>query len=160
MRAKFIFMFLIFGGMAVHGVLTSLRAQEVKHPDMEVVTDDNGEQVVVVVATQRPPDPRLYVVKQEETPKGPLLTVIYKPTGELVQFFNTTTIKGKAEGPGVSLFASRVAPNIEKVIGQKSYEREIKRRYLDLIFIDKERLIEAEKIDKKEIDRMLERRRN
>ena len=134
--------------------------QEIKHPDMEVITDENGQQIVVVVQTQRPPDPRLYLVKEEEGPKGPILTVIYKPTGELVQFFATTTIKGKAEGPGVSLFASRVAPQIEKVIGQKTYEREIKRRYLDLIFIDKNILIAPEKVDQDEIDRMLEKKRN
>jgi hypothetical protein len=136
-------------------------AQEVRHPDMELITDDRGEEIVVEVATQRPPNPNLYEVREEEGAKGqPILAVYYRPTDELVVFFSRTVIKGKVEGPGLTLFFDRYQPEIEKVIGQKSYEKDIKRRYLDLIWIDKGDLVDAGPVNVKEVDQMLKKRRN
>jgi hypothetical protein len=140
---------------------TSGRAQEVRHPEMELITTDQGEELVVEIATQQPPDPTLYEVKEEEGPKGqPIYVVYYIPTGEFVIFFNRTTIRGKAEGPGVSLFQTRVKPAIEKVIGQKTYERDIKKRYLDIVFPDKEKVAEKQAVDKDDIDKVIKRKRN
>lgn len=142
-------------------VSSSGHAQEVKHPDMELITTDQGEDLVVVIGTQQPPDPTLYEVKEEEGPKGqPIYVVYYIPTGEFVIFFNRTTIRGKAEGPGVSLFQTRVKPAIEKVIGQKTYERDIKKRYLDIVFPDKEKVAGQQKIDNDDIDKVIKRKRN
>jgi len=138
-----------------------IHAQEVKHPEMELSTNDKGEDVVVVVATQRPPDPNKYEVRTEKGKAGnDILAVYYINTGELVTFFARTTIKGKVEGPGVSLFLSRVAPQIEKVIGQKSYERELKRRYLELVYTDKNKLRTADRQDDEEVKKIVERKRN
>jgi hypothetical protein len=135
-------------------------AQEVKHPDMELSEDENGQPVVVVVATQKTPDPKLYTVKEEQAGDKTIYVVYYKPTGETISFFTKSTIKGKVEGPGVSLFNRRVAPEIEKVVGQKSYDKEIKRRYLDLVFIDKADFLNTQSVDLKEIDKILKKRRN
>ncbi|HMY37046.1 MAG TPA: hypothetical protein PKW36_13130, partial [bacterium] len=66
----------------------------------------------------------------------------------------------KSEGPGVSLFANRVSPQIEKVIGQKSYERELKKRYLDLTAIDKSTIVGSERVNLEEIDKIIKKRRN
>ena len=138
-----------------------LSAQEVKHPEMELSTNDKGEDIVVVVATQRPPDPNKYEVRTEKGKSGnDILAVYYINTGELVTFFARSTIKGKVEGPGVSLFLSRVAPQIEKVIGQKSYERELKRRYLELVYTDKNKLRLVDPQDDSEVKKLTERKRN
>ena len=139
---------------------SSLDAQEIKHPEMETTFNDQGEEIVVVVATQMPPDPNLYIVKEEEGPKGPILVVYYKPTGDMVTLFGKTTIKGKIEGPGVSLFVQRVPPQIEKVIGQKSYVPDIKKRYLEIIMIDKYTLLNQDRVDLGEIDKIIKRKRN
>ncbi len=139
-------------------VSASVKAQEIKHPEMEVIMNDQGEDIVVVVETQLPPDPNLYTVKEEEGPKGPILVVYYK--GEMIQFFGKTTIKGKIEGPGVSLFVQRVPPQIEKVIGQKSYVPDIKKRYLELILFDKYELLNPDRVDLGEIDQIIKRKRN
>ena len=141
-------------------LVSSLNAQEIKHPEMETTFNDQGEEIVVVVATQMPPDPNLYIVKEEEGPKGPILVVYYKPTGDMVTLFGKTTIKGKIEGPGVSLFVQRVPPQIEKVIGQKSYVPDIKKRYLEIIMIDKYTLLNQDRVDLGEIDKIIKRKRN
>lgn len=142
-------------------VTRSASAQEPRHPEMELITTDEGEDIVVVVATQQPPDPTLYEIKEEQGAKGePILVVYFIETGEFVQFFNRTTVKGKAEGPGVSLFQSRVKPAIEKVIGQKTYERDIKKRYLSIAFPEKEKLIEERRVDNDDIEKVIKRRRN
>lgn len=135
-------------------------AQEVKHPDMELIEDDQGEQVVVIMGTERVPDPKLYVIKEEQTATATVYVVIYKPTGEQVTFFTKSTVKGKVEGPGVSLYNSRVTPEIEKVVGQKSYDKEIKRRYLDVVFIPKADFLRTESVNLKEIEKILKKRRN
>lgn len=135
-------------------------AQDVKHPDMETIFNDEGNDVVVVTTTQQPPDPKFYVIKEETGGKGSILVVYYKPTGEMVVFFSKTTIKGKSEGPGVSIASNRVAPQIEKVIGQKSYDRDIKKRYLEDFLIDKSSLIGGELINLKEVDLLIKKRRN
>ncbi|MBX7152469.1 hypothetical protein K1X84_12570 [bacterium] len=158
MYKLFLSIFVLMAALILNAPLTA--QQEIKHPDMETIFDDQGNEIVVEVTTQRPPDARFYDVREEEGPKGPILAVYYKPTGDLVTIFLKTTIRGKAEGPGVSLFQSRVAPQIEKVIGQKSYEKDIKRRYLDLLFVDKTKFLDREKIDKKEIDEIIKRKRN
>lgn len=148
----------VFFGCVI--VVGSLDAQEIKHPEMETTFNDQGEEIVVVVATQMPPDPNLYIVKEEEGPKGPILVVYYKPTGDMVTLFGKTTIKGKIEGPGVSLFVQRVPPQIEKVIGQKSYVPDIKKRYLEIIMIDKYTLLNQDRVDLGEIDKIIKRKRN
>jgi len=151
----------ILGAMLVFSVTAArINAQDVKHPDMEVIENDAGEQIVVVLGTNNPPDAKLYTIKEEEGAKGPILVVYYKPTGDMVQFFSKTTIRGKSEGPGVSLFANRVSPQIEKVIGQKSYERELKKRYLDLVAVDKSTIVGSERVNLEEIDKMIKKRRN
>ncbi len=155
MRHKYFVLALLLG----FGVKNSF-TQDIKHPDMETIFNDEGNEVVVVIATQQPPDPKLYAIKEESGQKGPILVVYYKPTGEMVVFFSKTTIKGKSEGPGVSIASNRVAPQIEKVIGQKSYDREIKRRYLDEILIDKTNLVGEELVNLKEVDKIIKKRRN
>ncbi len=143
------------------GSLTArIEAQEVKHPDMETFITESGDEIIVIAGTQTPINPDLYDVKEEEGPKGPILVVYYRPTGEMVTLFGKTTIKGKVEGPGVTLFPQRVPPQIEKVIGQKSYDRDIKRRYLELIYFDKFDLMNPDKINLGEINEILKRRRN
>lgn len=148
----------VFFGCVI--IVSSLDAQEIKHPEMETTFNDQGEEIVVVVATQMPPDPNLYIIKEEEGPKGPILVVYYKPTGDMVTLFGKTTIKGKIEGPGVSLFVQRVPPQIEKVIGQKSYVPDIKKRYLEIIMIDKYTLLNQDRVDLGEIDKIIKRKRN
>ena len=145
---------------AVLGFSQTSYAQEVKHPDMELTEDENGEQVVVVIATQQAPDPKLYTVKEEQAGDKTIFVVYYKPTGETISFFTKSTVKGKVEGPGVSLFNRRVAPEIEKVVGQKSYDKEIKRRYLEMVFVDKADFLNTESVDLTEIDKILKKRRN
>lgn len=144
------------------GLFASVRlmAQEVRHPDMELIEDVNGEQVVIVTATGKAPDPKLYAVKEEQAGDKTLYVVYYKPTGDQVIFFTKSTVKGKVEGPGVSLFNRRVGPEIEKVVGQKSYDKEIKRRYLDMVFIDKADFLNTDNVDLKEIDKIIKKRRN
>lgn len=151
-----------FAGMLLMGFLISARsfAQEVKHPDMDIIEDQNGEQVVIVIATGQPPDPKLYTVKEEQAGDKTVYVVYYKPTGEQISFFTKSTVKGKVEGPGVSLFNRRVGPEIEKVVGQKSYDKEIKRRYLDMVFIDKADFLQTDNVDLKEIDKIIKKRRN
>jgi hypothetical protein len=156
---KFI-LFLAVIGFGMTLTLSSIQSQEIKHPDMETIFNDKGEEVVVVSATQMPPDPNLYTVKEEEGPKGIMLVVYYKPTGDMVLFFGKTTIKGKIEGPGVTLFAQRVPPQIEKVIGQKSYVNDIKKRYMELIAIEKYELLNPDRVDLGEIDEIIKRKRN
>lgn len=137
-----------------------LKAQEIRHPEMELITNDEGVEVVVVISTQKPPDPRVYEVREEEGAKGPILAVYHRATGDLVQFFGRTIVKGKVEGPGLTLFFDRYQPEIEKVIGQKSYEKDIKNRYLDLIWVEKADLLGTEPVDVKEVDKALKRKRN
>ncbi|MCB0834191.1 MAG: hypothetical protein KDC45_12070 [Bacteroidetes bacterium] len=152
----------IFGILMISCLLghTGLFSQEIEHPAMELSENENGEQIVIVTATGRAPDPRFYVVKEEQSGDKTILAVYYKPTGDLVGVFAKATIRGKVEGPGVSLFQSRVAPEIEKVIGQKSYEKELKRRYLDLVLLDKADFIDADHLNLSEIDKMVKRKRN
>lgn len=140
--------------------MNAVQAQEIKHPDMETTFNEQGEEIVVVVQTQQPPDPRFYEVKEEEGPRGMILVVYYKPTGDMVTLFGKTTIKGKVEGPGVSLFVQRVPPQIEKVIGQKSYIPDIKKRYLESILFEKYELLDPDRVDLGEIDRIIKRKRN
>jgi hypothetical protein len=147
-------------GFGIFMTFSPLKAQEIKHPEMETIFNDKGEEIVVIVATQMPPDPNLYTIKEEEGPKGPILVVYYKPTGDMVTLFGKTTIKGKIEGPGVSLFVQRVPPQIEKVIGQKSYLHDIKKRYLELIMIEKYELLNPDRVDLGEIDQIIKRKRN
>lgn len=148
---------LLFAGLSLTRVGY---AQEVKHPDMELTEDENGQQVVVVTATQQAPDPKLYTVKEEQAGDKTIFVVYYKPTGETISFFTKSTVKGKVEGPGVSLFNRRVAPEIEKVVGQKSYDKEIKRRYLEMVFVDKADFLNTASVDLTEIDKILKKRRN
>lgn len=151
--ASFVLLACLSGIRTIHG-------QEVRHPDMELITDDQGQEIVVVIATQRPPDPRVYEIREEEGTKGPILAVYHRATGDLVQIFARTIVKGKVEGPGLTLFFDRYQPEIEKVIGQKSYEKDIKHRYLDLIWIEKADLLANEPVNTKEVDKALKRRRN
>lgn len=141
------------------GSIYSLRAQEIQHPVMETTFNEQGEEIVVDAATGKPLNPQLYEVKEEEGPKGMILVVYYKPTGQMVTLFGKTTIKGKVEGPGVSLFVQRLPPQIEKVIGQKSYITDIKKRYLEPVYIEKYELVEPEPVDMREIDQVIKRRR-
>jgi hypothetical protein len=53
-----------------------------------------------------------------------------------------------------------VAPEIEKVVGQKSYDKEIKRRYLEMVFVDKADFLNTGSVDLTEIDKILKKRRN
>ncbi len=140
--------------------LNFIQAQEIKHPDMETMFNEQGEEIVVVVQTHQPPDPRFYEVKEEEAARGMILVVYYKPTGDIVTIFGKTTIKGKVEGPGVSLFFQRMPPQIEKVIGQKSFIPDIKKRYLESILFEKYELLDPGRVDLGEIDRIIKRKRN
>jgi hypothetical protein len=160
MKINYWFCIFLFGAILILSDMDVSYAQEVKHPDMELTENENGEQVVVVIATQNPPDPKLYVVKEEEAGDKKVFSVIYKPTGETISFFTTTTVKGKVEGPGVSISNRRVAPEIEKVVGQKSYDKELKRRYLELVFPDKGEFLFTDQLNQKEIDDIIKKRRN
>ena len=145
-------------GISIPG--QDVQAQDIEHPEMETVLNDNGEQVVVLVGTEQPPDPTRYSVVEEEGAQGPILAVYYIPDGSLVTFFSTTRIKGKAQAPGVSFFPSRKKPEIEKVIGERSFEKEIKHRFVNELFISKEDFLFTEKANYDEIKKMLEKPRN
>ena len=138
----------------------SVQAQEIQHPEFEQVFNDIGEQVVVVAGTNQPPNPSLYNVREEEGARGPILAVYYIPDESLVVFFNITRLKGKAQAPGVQFFPQRVSPAIEKVISERSFDKEIKNRFVDELLFAKDDFILSDDIDNDDIQAALNRPRN
>lgn len=82
---------------------------------------------------------------------------VYDREDNLVGFKSITTVKAKAEGPGVLLIPSRMKPDIEKVIAEKTYDKELKSHYLEPVFMDKAKLLTPKKMSVKELNETIEK---